>query len=484
MPVLKFYGFGSIIIKRDGGTVNKSKSIGDFSKGSVSSNIIRMAVPMIIAQMINVLYNLVDRMYIGRLPGVGRLAITGIGICTPVITIISAFANLCGMGGSPLFSMSRGRGDDKNAAHIMGNAFLMLIVLGAVLTCVCLAIKEPLLYWLGADSETFSYADEYITVYLLGNIMVMIGLGMNPFVNALGASRIGMGTVAIGAVINILLDPLFIFVFDMGVRGAALATVISQTVSAVWVFAFLRSRRAEVKLSFCEMRPRAKTIKDITLLGTSGFCLSFTTSLVQMLYNTHLRDLGGTLYVSVMTVINSVREVFFSGVNGLTSGAAPVISYNYGAGLYSRVCKSIRFCTLAALIFSSCSWLIVMLFPKYLIKIFNSDPELLRVGVHSFHLYFAAFMCMAFQLSGQVVSQALGKAKTAIFFSLLRKVIIVAPLIFILPHLFGLGVDGVFLSEPVSNVVGGLACWITMMVTVYFPLKKRPDCKVPDTSAN
>lgn len=455
--------------------MNTVKDRGNFAQGSVASNIMRMAVPMIIAQIINVLYNLVDRMYIGRLPGVGRLAITGIGICAPLLTIIVAFANLCGIGGAPLFSMARGKGDDDEAKHIMGNAFFMLLVLGLSLTAIIYAIKEPLLYWLGADSETFSYANDYMSVYLIGSIMVMIGLGMNPFINALGASRIGMCTVMIGAIANIALDPVFIFVLDMGVKGAALATILSQTLSAAWVLLFLRSSRATVKLSVSALRPRLKTMGHIALLGTSGFCLSFTTSLVQMLYNTHLRDLGGTIYVSVMTVINSIREMFFAGVNGLTSGATPVISYNYGAGKFSRVRGCIKFCTISSLIYSTVAWLIVMLFPRFLISIFNSDPELIAIGVKSFRLYFCAFMCMAFQLTGQSVSLALGKAKTAIFFSLLRKAIIVAPLIIILPKLFGLGVDGIFLSEPISNVVGGLACWINMMATVYFPLKNRPD---------
>ncbi|MBQ8831551.1 MAG: MATE family efflux transporter [Oscillospiraceae bacterium] len=451
------------------------KDKGNFAQGSVSSNILRLAGPMVIAQMINVLYNLVDRMYIGRLAETGRLALTGIGICAPVLTIIMAFANLCGVGGSPLFSMARGKGDDKQARHIIGNAFFMMISLGVILTIIAFAIKKPLLYWLGADEETYVYANQYLSVYLIGSIAVMISLGMNPFINAQGAGRTGMLTVAIGAVINIILDPIFIFALDMGVSGAALATIISQAASAVWVLAFLCGKRAAVKFSLADMRPKAETIKRITLLGTSGFCLSFTTSLVQMLCNTNLRDLGGTLYVSIMTVINSIRDIFFAGVNGLTNGTTPVISYNYGAGKYSRVREAIRFCTGASLLYCIVAWAVIMIFPGFFIRIFNSDPELLEIGVRSFHIYFAAFAFMAFQLTGQVVSLALGKAKTAIFFSLLRKVIVMAPLIIILPKLFGLGVNGVFLAEPISNVIGGLACWITMMLTVYRPLKNKAD---------
>lgn len=451
------------------------KDKGNFAQGSVSSNILRLAGPLVIAQMINVLYNLVDRMYIGRLAETGRLALTGIGICSPVLTIIMAFANLCGVGGSPLFSMARGKGDDKEARHIIGNAFFMMISLGVILTIIAFAIKKPLLFWLGADEETYVYANKYLSVYLIGSIAVMISLGMNPFINAQGAGRTGMLTVAIGAVINIILDPIFIFAFDMGVSGAALATIISQAASAIWVLAFLCGKKASVKFGLSDMRPKAATIKRITLLGTSGFCLSFTTSLVQMLCNTSLRDLGGTLYVSIMTVINSIRDIFFAGVNGLTNGTTPVIGYNYGAGKYSRVREAIRFCTFASLLYCAVAWSVIMLIPDILIRIFNSDPKLLEIGVPAFRMYFAAFVFMAFQLTGQVVSLALGKAKTAIFFSLLRKVIVMAPLIIILPKMFNLGVNGVFLAEPVSNIIGGLACFITMMLTVYNPLKNKAD---------
>lgn len=451
------------------------KDRGNFAQGAVSSNILRLAGPMIIAQMINVLYNLVDRMYIGRLAETGSFGLTGIGICAPILSIIMAFANLCGMGGSPLFSMARGRDDDKDARHIMGNAFFMMIFLGIILTVIVFAIKNPLLYRLGADANTYIHANQYLSVYLIGNIAVMISLGMNPFINAQGAGRTGMLTVAIGAVINIILDPIFIFALDMGVSGAALATIISQAASAAWVLAFLCGKRASVKFSLSDMRPKASTIKKITLLGTSGFCLSFTTSLVQMLCNTSLRDLGGTMYIGIMTIINSIKDLFFVGANGLTNGSTPVISYNYGAGKYSRVREAIRFTTISAVGYCFVAWIVIMLFPRFFISIFNSDPELLKIGVPAFRMYFAAIVFMAFQLTGQVVSLALGKSKTAIFFSLLRKVIVMAPLIIILPKLFGLGVNGVFLAEPVSNVIGGLACFITMMLTVYRPLKNKAD---------
>lgn len=455
--------------------LNQRNDKSDFTKGSIAQNMLRMAIPMTIAQIINVLYNLVDRMYIGRLDEVGRLALTGIGICAPVLTIIMAFANLCGLGGAPLFSMARGRKDDREAGKIMGNSFCLLLILGVVLTVVGLVIRKPLLYWLGADDTTFEYANSYLSIYLIGTLMVMISLGMNPFINAQGASKIGMMTVAIGAVANIALDPLFIFAFNMGVAGAALATILSQTISAAWVLAYLCRKKTPVRIAIYDMKLEGKTVGKIAALGVSGFCLAFTTSLVQMMCNKNLRDLGGTMYVSVMTIINSVRDIFFAGVNGLTNGANPIIGYNYGAGKYSRVCGTIRFCTFTALGYCAVAWAAILAFPTAFIRIFNADPELLTLGKHCFRIYFAAFGFMAFQLCGQVVSQGLGKAKTAIFFSLLRKVIIMVPLILLLPRMFGLGVDGIFLAEPISNVIGGLACYITMFVTVYRPLSKKED---------
>ena len=436
---------------------------------------------MTVAQIINVLYNMVDRMYIGRMADVGRLALTGIGICMPAISIIMAFANLCGMGGAPLFSQARGRREDQEAGAVLGNSFCLLLIFAVVLTAAGYAICSPLLTWLGADESTFPFAREYFSIYLGGTAAVMISLGMNPFVNAQGSAGYGMMTVALGAVVNIVLDPIFIFVFHMGVRGAAAATVISQAGSALWVLLYLTRSSTPVPLRIQEIRLTGKRTGRIMALGVSGFTLSFTNSLVQMLYNTQLRDLGGTMYVSVMTIINSVREIVFAGLNGLSNGATPVIAYNFGAGLYSRVRKAIRFITLAGLVYCIIAWILIQMFPSAFIRIFNNDPDLLDLGVHGFRLYFAAIFAMCFQLTGQTVSHALGRAGTAVFFSLLRKVILVAPLIFILPRWFGLGPDGVLLSEPISNIVGGSACWLTMYFTVYRPLRLRPDAPVRRT---
>lgn len=446
----------------------------DFSQGKMARNILSMAGPMTVAQIINILYNIVDRVYLGHLEGVGRLSITGLGLCLPIISILIGFANLCGMGGAPLCSIHRGHGEQEEAEGVMGNSFTLLILFGVLLTTVCLAFKRPILYLFGASDITFPYANDYLTIYLCGTLFVMIGLGMNPFINSQGFGRIGMMTVALGAAINLILDPVFIFVFHMGVKGAALATVLSQGCSAVWVLRFLTGKKAILRLKPSALRLKWSRVRRILALGTSGFVMSLTNSLVQILCNKTLQMTGGELYVGIMTVINSVREVITMPVHGVTSGCQPVLGYNYGAGLYSRVREGIRFTTAATVAYSVAAWAVVMAIPQVFIHIFNSEPELLAVGVGAFRIYFLTFFCMAFQMIGQSVSVALNRSKSAVFFSLLRKAFIVAPLTVLLPRL-GMGVDGVFWAEPISNVIGGLACFITMLFTVYFPLGKLPD---------
>ena len=435
----------------------------------MARNIIHMAVPMTVAQLINILYNVVDRMYLGRLPG--HLALTGLGLCLPIISILMGFANLCGMGGAPLCSIHRGRGETDEAERIMGNSFTLLILFGLSMTGLCLAFRSPILYLFGASDLTFPYANDYLTIYILGTVFVMVGLGMNPFINSQGFSRMGMMTVTVGAVVNIVLDPVFIFGMDMGVRGAALATVISQGCSAVWVLRFLTGRRAILRLRLSALRLHAGRVKRILSLGSSGFAMSMTNSLVQVLCNATLQAWGGELYVGVMTVINSIREVISMPVQGITNGCQPVLGYNYGAGEYRRVRQGIRFTTALTMAYSLVVWLLVLLFPEFLIRIFNNEPDLIAAGIPAFRIYFATFFCMSFQFIGQSVFVGLGRSRQAVFFSLLRKAFIVAPLTLLLPAL-GLGVDGVFLAEPISNVVGGLACLLTMYAVVYRPLGK------------
>lgn len=300
-----------------------------------------LAVPMTAAQLINVLYSVVDRMYLGRLPG--HLALTGLGLTIPIVSIIMGFANLCGTGGAPLCSIYRGRGDREEAERVMGSAFTLLLIFGGAVTALFLIFKRPVLYLFGASDATYPYADAYMTVYLLGTVFVMIGLGMNPFINAQGFGRVGMMTVGLGAVVNIVLDPIFIFWLDLGVQGAAWATVIAQGCSAVWVLAFLTGQKADLRLRPQCMVLKPARVRKIVSLGLSGFFMNLTNSLVQVVCNATLQVYGGDLYVGVMTIINSLREVFMMPVHGLSNGAQPVTGYNYGAGLYSRVRQSIRF---------------------------------------------------------------------------------------------------------------------------------------------
>ena len=430
----------------------------------MARNIIAMAVPMTVAQLINILYNVVDRMYLGRLPG--HLALTGLGLCLPIISILMGFANLCGMGGSPLCSICRGRGENEEAERIMGNSFSLLLLFGAALTVLCLIFRRPILYLFGASDVTFPYANDYLTIYILGTLFVMISLGMNPFINAQGFSRMGMITVAVGAAVNIVLDPIFIFLLDMGVRGAALATVISQGCSALWVLKFLTGKKAILKLRLSALRLQAGRVRRILSLGTSGFVMSMTNSLAQVLCNASLEAYSGDLYVGVMTVINSIREIITMPVQGITSGCQPVLGYNYGAGQYERVCQGIRFTTVLTVGNSVGVWAVVMLLHEPLIRIFNNEADLIAAGIPAFRIYFATFFFMSFQFIGQSVFVGLGRSKNAIFFSLLRKAFIVAPLTLILPAV-GFGADGVFLAEPISNVLGGLACILTIYFTVY-----------------
>lgn len=445
----------------------------DFTQGSVPGNILRIALPLTLAQLVNLLYSIVDRIYLGRIPEVGRTALTGVGVCLPVISIVLAFANLCSSGGAPLCSIHRGKGEEEEARQIMGNAFTLLLLFGAALTAVGLVFHEPLLYLFGASDITFPYARDYLVIYLTGTMFVMISLGMNPFINAQGFARTGMFTVILGAVLNLVLDPVLIFGLHMGVRGAAVATVISQGCSAAWVLLFLTGSRTVLRLTFASMRLAAERVGKILSLGLSGFFMAVTNSLVQILCNASLQFYGGDLYVSVMTVINAVREVISVPVSGLTQGCQPVLGFNYGAGEYGRVRRGIRFTATLVVLVAVTLWAVAMLFPETLIRIFNDDEELLTAGVSAFRIYFATFFGMAFMFAGQSTFVALGRAKHSIFFSLLRKVGIVAPLTLILPGVFGMGVNGVFLAEPISNVVGGAASFTTMLICVYRPLKRR-----------
>lgn len=458
---------------------NRSAAGGkDFSKGKVWSNIMAQAVPLILAQLVQLLYNVVDRIYIGHLPGADSLALTGIGLVFPLTTLVAAFTNLFGMGGAPLFSIERGAGNDERAEKILGNTFTMLFASSFVIFALCYIFRKPVLYLFGASDASYVYADEYLKIYLFGTTFTMLSTGLNGFINAQGFPKIGMMTTLIGALLNLILDPLFIFVSDMGVAGAALATIISQAVSAVWVMHFLLSRKGKaayhIKLS-C-MKPEWKLVGDITTLGMAGFIMQATNCMVQVVCNATLKVFGGDLYVGIMTVINSVREIMSLPVSGLTSGSQPVLGYNYGAGKYDRVKSGIRFTAAIGIAYTALAWIIVLIIPKQLMGIFTEDAQTIAYGAEALKTYFFGFMFMAFMFTGQSTFTALGYSKHAIFFSLLRKAIIVVPLVIILPRI-GFGVMGVFLSEPISNVIGGLASFITMYVTVYRKLKSETEIR-------
>lgn len=428
-----------------------------------------MAIPTTLAQLINILYNIVDRMYIGHMEGAGALALTGLGLCMPLISIVMAFARLSGMGGGPLCSIERGKGDYEEAEKIMGNSFTLLVIFAVVLTALGEIFMEPVLYAFGASDQTIGYAADYGRIYLAGNIFVLISLGMNFFINAQGFARTGMITTVVGAVANIILDPIFIFVFNWGVKGAALATIISQGLSAVWVLLFLTGKRAQLRLKKEYLRLQKERVARILSLGFSGFIMALTNSVVQVACNSVLQTFGGDLYVGVMTVINSIREVVSMPVQGLTNAAEPVLGYNYGAKQPRRVKTGIRFITVCAFIYSFLVWVVIRVIPEPLIAIFNNDPELTAAAVPALNLYFITFFMMALQFSGQSTFVSLGKSKQATFFSIFRKVIIVLPLTLILPRF--MGVSGVFWAEAISNVVGGLCCFGTMYLTVYRKLE-------------
>lgn len=443
----------------------------DFSTGSVQRNIVEVAVPMIAAQLLNLTYNIVDRIYIGRIAGEGTLALTGVGLCFPLITLITAFSLLYGNGGAPLCAIERGKGDEKEAQMLMGNTFAMLVLTGMVLTVLGLLFYRSVLYAFGASDVTFPYAQEYIRIYLLGTIFVMIVLGMNNFLSAQGFGNMSMLTVLIGAVLNIILDPIFIFALHQGVRGAAIATIISQGCSAVWVLRFLTGSKAQLRLTRESMRLQWQRIRKIVSLGMSGFIMAFTNGLVQVACNSTLQSFGGDLYVGVMTILNSVREIFTMPVQGLTNGASPVMSFNYGEKAYGKVKAGIRFTAIVCIVYTFAAWLVVKLFPEIFIRIFNGDAALVQASTPALHIYFFGFCFMALQFSGQSVFVALGKAKKATFFSLFRKAVIVVPLTLWLPQVGNLGVLGVYWAEPISNLIGGSACFITMLATVLPELK-------------
>ena len=444
----------------------------DFGRGPMWRRILAQAVPLTVAQLVQLLYNVVDRVYIGHMDD--SMALTGVGLTFPVVTLILAFTALFGAGGVPLFSMARGAGEPERAERILGNSCALLLGSALVLTAAGYLFCRPILFAFGASPDSYGYAREYLNIYLAGTVFSMLSTGLNGYINAQGFPKIGMCSIVIGAVTNIALDPVFIFGFEMGVAGAALATVLSQAVSALWVVRFLLRGKIPVPLKFRSIRADWQTTGQILRLGTANFIMQGTNCLVQVACNTTLQTFGGDLYVGIMTVTNSVREIFMLPVSGIVGGAQPVISYNYGARKFDRVRSGIRFNTWVGAVYTVAAWLLIVLLPRFWFGIFNDDPAMLGPGARVLKIYFFGFVFMALQLAGQSTFQALGDARHAIFFSLLRKAIIVVPLTLALPRL-GLGVDGVFWAEPISNLIGGMACYTTMRLSVYRKLPRNPE---------
>lgn len=375
----------------------------DFSSGKILENIIMSATPMLVAQLLNLMYNIVDRIYIGKIEDIGVVALGGVGLCFPVISLITAFTNLFGAGGAPLCSIERGKRNLEKAGRIMNISFYMLVVTAVILTMIGLVLSEPLLYLFGASDITIQYALPYMRIYFLGTVFSMIALGMNPFINAQGFASTGMMTIFIGAVTNIILDPVFIFGLNLGVKGAAIATVVSQIISAVFVLLFLTGKKPELKLQrLKDVEFRFDEVGDVLSLGSSSFVMQCTNSLVQIACNSMLSQFGSDLYVSCMTVINSVRQILEVPVLAIGDGSSPILSYNYGAKNYKGV-KEGNTASLHVPVYFILwwLWLFVFLFPSFFIHIFNDDSKLLQIAIPAIHMYFFAFVFQAFQYCGR-----------------------------------------------------------------------------------
>lgn len=435
---------------------------------------LQLAIPAVIGQLVNLLYNLVDRIYIGHIPGEGALALTGLGLCTPIILLVSAFSCFVGQGGAPRASMALGRGDRKEAEDVLGSGLTLLLVFSLVLTVGFLLIRRPVLYLFGASDATIGYADRYLAVYLLGTVFVQLSLGLNSFIACQGQARIAMMSVVIGAAANILLDPLFIFVLRMGVRGAALATILSQALSAAWILRFLTSEKSAIRLRFKCIRWNGAVIGAIAALGISPFIMQSTECIISLVFNTQLQRWGGDLYVGSMTILHSVMQMTFVSVQGFTYGVQPILSYNYGAGNHRRVkdCfKRMSAIAISAMVLISTS---TMVFPGFFARVFTNDTALIALVKQVLPIYMGAMGIFGIQSCVQCTFLALGKAKQSFFLACLRKIILLTPLAFLLPHVMG-GVIGVYWAEPISDFISA-----TTAAFLFIPVYRSLDKKNPE----
>lgn len=420
---------------------------------SIGKLLFSMALPAITAQIINVLYNMVDRMYIGHIPEIGAKALTGVGVTMPLIMVISAFAALVSMGGAPRASIMMGKGDKDTAEKILGSCTTALVFIALILTVVVLIFGEKMLMLFGASENTIGYALDYMNIYAIGTIFVQLALGLNAFISAQGFAEMSMATVTIGAVANIILDPILMFGFGMGVKGAALATVISQAISAVWVIKFLTSKKTLLKIRKENLKIDFKILLPCIALGVSPFIMQSTESIIAVIFNSSLQKYGGDLAVGAMTILISVMQFSMLPLMGLTQGSQPIISFNYGAGDITRVKKTFMLLIKAALAYSISLWLAVMLFPGIFAGIFTGNGKLISYTIPAMRIYMAVSLLFSIQISCQQTFIALGNAKTSIFLALLRKMFLLVPLIYILPAFMADKVSAVFLAEPIADFI-------------------------------
>lgn len=428
---------------------NQNEKLGSAPIGRL---MFELAVPTVFAQIVNLLYNMVDRIYVGRIPGIGHMALAGLGVAFPIILLISAFSALVGMGGAPRAAICMGRKDHEGAERILGSSAAFLVILSIVLSVIFMIVKEPVLMMFGASENTLPYANQYLEIYLLGTISVQFALGLNQFITCQGYARVGMMTVLIGAIINIVLDPIFIFVCNMGVAGAALATIISQTVSAIWVVVFLCGKKSTLKIRKKYLKLDGAVLKPVILLGVSPFIMQATECLVQLTFNTGMQRFGNDYYVGAMTILFSLSQMLFLPIQGIAQGATPILSYNFGAGNLDRVKKAFKLLLGAALTFTMVGAGVFIIFADTFVSLFSSDPEIIRIGAYGLRIYFFGFTLFGAQTACQQTFLALGEAKISVFLALLRKIILLIPLAIILPRL-GMGTDGLFYAEPISDII-------------------------------
>ena len=436
----------------------------NLGEGSIPSLLAKLAIPAVVAQVVNLLYNIVDRIYIGHIPEIGASALTGVGLFTPILMLINAFAMLAGSGGAPRAAIYMGKKDNNTAEKIVGNCFSFLMICAVFLTAVFYITAPKLLVLFGASSVTLSYAVSYARIYILGSVFVLIVLCMNLFITTQGFAKISMLTTVIGAVINIILDPVFIFVLGMGVSGAALATVISQAVGAVWILRFLIGDKTILKLKMCNLRLKADIIGPCLALGISSFVMMSTESILSISFTSSLSKFGGDVAVGAMTIITSTSQLILMPVQGICQGGQPIISFNYGANKNDRVKKAFFTQFKVCIIFTCVCWVIMMLFPQIFAGMFTSDAELVKYTAWALRIYMAGIFSIGFQISCQQRFMALGQAKVSLILACLRKLILLIPLIFILPLILPDKVFAVFLAEPVSDIIAAAVTTTVFMV--------------------